>query len=385
MATIPGVRAAPAPMNFSWRPPILDEYIVREMAPPFLFATAAFLLFQFINIFFLSAEYIINAHASPFLLLRYIIFRVPIFTPFTFPFACLAATLLGVGRLAADNELQALRTSGARFLRIAAAPLALGIGMFAFSYYLNETIVPKSVEYSTRTFYQIVMHTQELPIVPQFFQKDDATGRVFYVGNVLPDHKTMKNVMIFENAINTPYRQVTNADTAVIQGGVLHLIGARIARFKATGEYDGGLSKKANIDVGLPLGETAEQFINAGSSDPYMSNTKQLSTQINAMQATGRGGLALETLKITLAQKLAGPFASFVAVLLAMPLAARLGKKGRTIGIALAILLMFVYYLMMSAFSALGRTNTIDPYLAAWLPNIVMLVTGGVLFYRVEH
>jgi lipopolysaccharide export system permease protein len=385
MATIPGVRAAPAPMHFSWRPPILDEYIVREMMPPFLFAIAAFLLFQFINLFFLSADYIINAHASPFLLLRYLIFRVPIFTPFAFPFACLTATLLGIGRLAADNELQALRTSGARFLRIAAAPLGLGVAAFAFSYYINETIVPKSIEYSTRTFYQIVYHTQELPIVPQFFRKDDATGRVFYVGDIMPDHKTMKNVMIFENAINSPYRQVTNADTAIIQGATLHLIHARIARFKATGEYDGGLSEKTEIDVGLPLGETADQFLNSSSSDPYMTNSKQLATQIKTMQAAGQGGSALDILKITLAQKLAAPFAAFIAVLLAMPLAASLGKKGRTIGIALSILLLFVYYLMMSAFAALGKNGALNPYFAAWLPNLIMLATGGVLFYRVEH
>jgi len=384
MATIPGVRAAPAPMNFAWRPPILDEYIFREMAPPFLFALAAFLLFQFINLFFLSADYIINAHASPFLLLRYLIFRVPIFTPFAFPFACLTATLLAIGRLAADNELQALRTSGARFLRIAAAPLALGFSMFAFSYYVNETVVPKSIELSTRTFYQIVMHTQELPIVPRFFQKDDTTGRVFYVGDVLPDHKTMKNVMIFQPAINSPYRQVTNADTAIIQGATLHLIRARVARFKPTGEIDGQIIR-ADVDVGLPLGETAEQFINANSSDPFMTNSKQLAAQVKSMQATGQGGAALDILKITLAQKLAAPFAAFIAVLIAMPLAARLGKKGRTIGIALSILLLFAYYILMSAFAALGKNGALDPYFAAWLPNLIMLTTGAVLFYRVEH
>ena len=385
MATIPGVRAAPAPIHFGWRPPILDAYIVRELAAPFLFAFGAFLMFWFINIFFLAADYIINAHASPFLLLRFLLFRIPQATPYAFPFSCLMATLLAVGRLAADNEISALRTSGVSFLRISRTPLVLGVAMFAFSYYVNETVAPKSVEMSTRTFYQIVMHTAELPIVPRFFRADESTGRVFYVGDVMPDHRTMKNVMIFEPAINSQYRQVTNADTAIIQGAYLHLIHARVTRFKATGEYDAGSIKKTDIDVGLPLGETPEQFLNANSSDPYTTNSKQLSAQIRSMQATGQGGTALDVLKITLAQKLAFPFASFVAVLIALPLAARLGKKGRTIGIALSILLLFVYYLMMSAFSALGKNAALNPYLAAWLPNLVMFTTGGYLFYRVEH
>jgi lipopolysaccharide export system permease protein len=384
VATLPGVRAAPAPLGWGWRPPILDTYLVRELVAPFAFAFSAFLMFWFINIFFLSADYIINAHASPFLVLRYVLFRVPIITPFAFPFACLTATLLAVGRLAADNEISALRTSGVAFVRIAATPLVLGIAMFGLDYYINETIAPKSVEFSTRTFYQIVMHTAQLPIVPHFFRTDESTGRVFYVGDVLPDHKTMKNVMIFQPAINSPYREVTNAETALVQGGSLHLVHARVARFKPTGEVDGQIIR-ADVDVGLPLGETSEQFLNSSSSDPYMTNSKELAARIRTMQLTGQGGAALDVLKITLAQKLAAPFAAFISVVIAMPLAARLGKKGRTIGIALSILLLFVYYLMMSAFAALGKNGALDPYFAAWLPNLVMLTTGAVLFYRVEH
>ncbi len=385
MATLPAVRVAPAPIGLNWRPPILDAYLVRELAPPFVFALAAFFLFWFINIFFISADYIINAGAPPFLLLRYLVFRMPQATPMAFPFSCLFATLLAMGRLSADNEITALRTSGISFRRICFTPVVLGLLMFLFSYWMNETIAPKSVEMSTRTFYQIVYKTSELPIVPQFFRKDDTTGRVFYVGDIMPDHKTMKNVMIFEPAVITPFRQVMNAQTAVIEGGTLHLYNARVTKFKATGELEGWALNK-DVTVGLPIGETADQFLNAQNSDAFMTNSKQLAGQIKALQVTGGGGgTALEILKITLAQKLALPFASFVAVLISLPLAAQLGKRGRVIGIALAILLLFGYYLMMSAFAALGKNGAVNPYLAAWIPNIVMGGVGLYLFRRVER
>jgi lipopolysaccharide export system permease protein len=370
-------------MRLSWRPPILDSYIARELVLPFALALAAFLLFWFINIFFLAADYIINAHAPAFLLLRFLVFRIPQCTPYAFPFSCLFAALLAMGRLSADNEITALRTSGVSFLRICVTPLLLGSLMFLFSYYINETVVPKSVELSTRTFYQIVYKTSELPIVPQFFRKDETTGRVFYVGDVLADHKTMKNVMIFEPAVVTPFRQVMNAQTAVIDGPTLRLHDARVTRFKVTGELDGESIQK-DIAVGLPVGETADQFLNASGSDAFMTNSKQLAGQIKALQATGAGGSALEILKITLAQKLAYPFASFVAVLISLPLAAQLGKRGRVIGFALAIVLLFGYYLLMSAFAALGKNGALNPYLAAWIPNIVMAGVGVYLFRRVE-
>lgn len=389
MATLPGVRAAPlAPLKLRLRIPILDAYILRELAPPFGFALATYLLFWFVNIFFLAADYIINAHAPVFLILRFLIFRVPQSTPLAFPFASLLGALLGFGRLAQDNEINAMRTSGVTFLRICRTPLLLGAGVFMFSYFINETVAPKTTELSTRTFYQIVYHTADLPIVPQFFRKDDATGRVFYVGNVAPDHHTLENVMIFEPATNSAFRQVTNAALAEVRGETLHLVDARVTRFKKTGEVDGDAIVK-DVDAALPVGETLDQFLNTTSNDAYTVDSKQLRAQIGAMQMTGQGGQALSVLKITLAQKLAFPFASFVAVLIALPLAAQIGKQGRSLGpalgIALSVLLLVVYYLMMSAFAALGKNDVFNPYLAAWLPNFIMGVVGFALFRRVEH
>ena len=104
MASMPGTRVAPiAPMETLPRLPLLDSYLMRELAGPFAFSLGAFLLFWFLNIFFLAADYIINAHAPFFLVLRFLIFRVPQSTPYAFPFACLFATLMAFGRLMADK------------------------------------------------------------------------------------------------------------------------------------------------------------------------------------------------------------------------------------------------------------------------------------------
>jgi lipopolysaccharide export LptBFGC system permease protein LptF len=96
-----------------------------------------------------------------------------------------------------DNEVTAMRTAGISVLRIALAPLVFGFVMFLIAYSMNEVIAPASVELSTRTFYQIVYHTDALPVEPQFFRKDNDTGNVFYVTQVAPDNKTMEDVQIF--------------------------------------------------------------------------------------------------------------------------------------------------------------------------------------------
>ena len=85
---------------------------------------------------------------------------------------------------------------------------------------------------------------------------DNATGRVFYA-NVMPDHRTMTDIMILEPSPNSPFRQVTTGQTAVIEGATLHLKDARVTRFKRTGEIHGFAIDKS-IDVRLPPGETPE-------------------------------------------------------------------------------------------------------------------------------
>lgn len=386
MASLQGVRApslAPTLPPQRWLP-LLDSYILKEMAAPFAFGLAAFLLFWFVNIFFLAADYVINQHAPIFLVLRFLIFRLPQSTPMAFPFACLFGTLLAFGRLTADNEIAALRTSGVSFKRIVRTPLIFGVAMFALSFWINERIAPVTTDLSTRTFYQIVYRTATLPIEPQMFRRDPDTGRVFYVGAVANDGKTMQNIMIFDPARNSNFRSVTTAYQGVIQGTSLLLTGATETRFKPDGEVDSVVTGD-NVTVGLPLGESAANFFSSASNDPYSMNTQQLAQQVKAMQATGSGGTSLGLLQITLAQKFAFPFASFIAILIALPLAVRFGKKGRTLGIALSVVVLFAYYAVSAIASAFGRNDVINPYLAAWLPNIVMGTVGGYMVVREER
>jgi lipopolysaccharide export system permease protein len=385
VASLPGTLAPPHPPL--WRLPratLMDSYIVNELVAPFLLSISAFLLFWFINIFFLAADYLINAHAPPLLILSFLLYRVPQCTPYAFPFACLFATLMGFGRLVADNEITVLRTSGISFFRICRLPLILGLCVFGLTYWINDTIEPHAVELSNRTFYQIVYKTSELPIIPQFFRKDDASGRLFYVGNVETDHHTLDDVMVFEGAVYSPFRQVMTAEHATIDGPTLALQAARVMRFTPDGTLN-EYSAARDVHVGLPAGETQDDFLNSAPTDTYTESSKQLAQQIKAMEINGQGGSALGNARISLAQRLSFPCASLISVILALPLSVRFGRKGRAIGVALAIVMFLLYYLMMSAFVALGKNGALDPNFAAWLPNIMMGAAGVTLFWQVEH
>jgi len=384
MATLTHRQPLPRVGSALLRLPILDSYLLREMFGPFLFAFGAFLLFWALNIFFLAADYIINQHAPFFLVLRFVVFRIPQAIPMAFPFGCLFAALLAMGRVMGDNEITAMRTAGIAVSRIVLAPFFFGVAMFLIAYGMNEWVAPVSVDLSTRTFYQIIYHTDALPVEPQFFRKDPDTGNTFYVGQVAPDNKTMMDVQIFKPAKYGPWNETLQAKTASVQGSTLMLHDVVDTRYN----YDGFLTNQQHVNkvsIGLPMGETASQFVSQVNNDPWTMSSKSLRTQVNALQAQGIGGTAMGMLQINLADKLAWPFSCIIGVLVAVPLALRFGKRGRMLGIALSIIAFFVYYLMVSAASAFGRNGAINPYLAAWLPNILMGTAGTVLLWLEEH
>lgn len=368
-----------------WRLPILDAYILREFAGPFAFGLGAVYVFWFANIFVLAADYLINKGAPPFLILRFLIARMPQATPMAFPFACLFGTLLAFGRFTADNEISALRTSGVSFLRICAAPIVLGAAMFLVAFGINEVIAPAAVDISTRTFYQIVYRTDTLPIEPHIFRSDPVTGRTFYIDSVSPDGKTMTGVEIFEPLRNGPFVDVTVAKSGTIEGGKLILKDAVQTRVLPNGNVQALAISSHDVEISLPLGDSGEKFLSQAYNDPYAMNSSRLRQQIAFRRQTGSGGEDLANLEITLAQKYALPFASFIAVLVALPLAVRFGKKGRTLGIALSVVVLFAYYILSAVGAAFGKNGALQPWLAVWLPNAIMAAGGGFLIFQEDH
>jgi lipopolysaccharide export LptBFGC system permease protein LptF len=195
----------------------------------------------------------------------------------------------------------------------------------------------------------------------------------------------MHNVMIFEQGHSSPYLDVTTARTAQIVNGQIVLQGAIQTRVLPNGTVQALTVSARDITVPLPLGDTGDKFLSQAYNDPYAMDAKRLADQIRFRKLTGAGGSDLAELEITLAQKYALPFASFIAVFIALPLAVRFGKKGRTLGIALSVVVFFIYYIFNAVGAAFGKNGAISPWLAAWLPNAIMAGTGIALIVKEDR
>ena len=71
-------------------------------------------------------------------------------------------------------------------------------------------------------------------------------------------------------------------------------------------------------------------------------------------------------------------------LLLGLPFAFQVGRRGSLYGIGVAILLIVVYWATMATFQALGLETILPPVLAAWAPNILYGLLGSYLLLYVR-
>ena len=104
----------------------------------------------------------------------------------------------------------------------------------------------------------------------------------------------------------------------------------------------------------------------------YLNNINRSSNKINK-----------NTVEIH--KKFALPIASIIFVLIGAPLGIRL--RGGNIGMSMAISLMFfiLYYILIVGSEQLADKNQLNPILSMWLPNIIVLIFGGIWIFNSKN
>jgi lipopolysaccharide export system permease protein len=96
-------------------------------------------------------------------------------------------------------------------------------------------------------------------------------------------------------------------------------------------------------------------------------------------------GLPVDELRVERHLKLAWPLSGLVTMLVGFPLAVRGGRRfGVAYNVAAGLAVGFAYWAVFAVSAASGKTGTLHPALAAWLPNGIFAVTGLALCSRRE-
>jgi len=81
-------------------------------------------------------------------------------------------------------------------------------------------------------------------------------------------------------------------------------------------------------------------------------------------------------------KKFAIPFACVVFALLGVPMAVTASRSGKGVSVSLAIFVYLIYYLFLVGGEKFADRGLVDPFLAMWSANIVLLILGIPMFLK---
>lgn len=356
---------------------ILDWYIFREVFKTFIFGICAFsAVFIGSGTLFRIAQYITEYGASLSAIAKIFVLSLPGVIIWTFPMSMLLACLLTIGRLSSSSEITAMKSCGISFYRIATPAIVLGAIVSVFAIAFNEHVVPWSNEaYSNVLNYEIkgnlAPQSQEHIIIKEI--KDGTIQRLIYARQYDADTNMMYGISMqaFEDG---HLSHVENAEYAKWQDNQWTMY-AGIIYDVSKGETHHTMHFNSQV---LPINESPNAIIRE-QKKPEELSMEELRAQIDIMKAQYVNTKKLET---ELYQRITVPMASLIFTLVAIPLGMQPNRNSSSRGFVISIIIIFIYYSLMTMAGAIAQSGAVDPMLAVWLPNIVGLIVGGWLMHR---
>jgi lipopolysaccharide export system permease protein len=325
------------------------------------------------------------------------LFYLPWVITLVMPVAMLLATMFSLGRLVGDNEITAIKASGISLYRVL-FPLyvfALFVGLLVMVF--AEIVVPganlqqKQIEeyvdsrrhgdFGVRYSFTLFSN-RERDRDNVFLANGD--GRIIYTKYYSARSRTAESVFI----INPAAPESGNG-----KGTGLARILSRIDADSMAWANNQWVLYNAVQRSFLENGVTVERFptlvasfVNRKPFDfarvslqPESMNFLQLRDYIQSIK--DKGGDASEWL-VDLYLKIAFPFVSLVIVFFGAPMVAGSVKRNKAASFGLALIISFVFYAFINIFQVLGRSQTVDPLIAAWISNMVFFILGIVMHIR---
>ncbi len=141
-------------------------YITQEFIFSFLVAFLFFFGIFFVNQLLLLAEDILTRNVPLGAVLRLILYSLPSIVALSFPFGALVGSLMAVGRLVGNNEIQAFQASGVPTGRIFAPIAALGLVLSLGSFVMNDYLLPLGTLNFGRLYRELLYANPELELEP---------------------------------------------------------------------------------------------------------------------------------------------------------------------------------------------------------------------------
>jgi lipopolysaccharide export system permease protein len=324
---------------------------------------------------------------------------IPFAWVFALPMGMLTATLLVFGRFSADQELTAVRASGISLVALINPVLWLSIFLCAVSAIVNLEVGPRCrVAFTTMRFnFGAQLSAAFLP-EGRFIT--DHPGVVLYVGQNRDGNLKDVMILMFDSQTNLERTVTAQRGKLVVHGSEKQV---EITLYEAKSIEANGVT---GVTQEFPLTMDLESPQKAALKPKIDDMTiRQLFKELRDMDRRMRLPVTLKNLPaeqlkerrsqlqeqrkdlvtpilFQIHRQVAFSFACFGFTLLGIPLGIRVQRRETNVGIAIALMLVAVYYSFILVGQALQHRPEYFPYFIVWIPNFLFQAIGAVLLWR---
>ena len=393
---------------------ILDRYLSRELITSAVFAVCTLSLVLVLGqIFKKLFEFVVDHNVPATFIITFIAYFLPLSLIFSIPWGVLTAVLLVFGRLSAGNELTAMRTAGLSIWRISRPILGLAVIFSVICLWINLYVAPRAQQNLKDAFFQVATNNPAAAFSGDQVITDFPSKKI-YVGS--KDGNKLENIHVFDlNNDNQPVR-VVFARTGSLETDLANkqiIMRLENSRFEQR-DYavPGDLTK---IRDGITMGDFAfpisleelyakkqgrrrvESFTYEELKDDLAKKREQLAKDKAqprnpdpAVQSALKRTIKIDTGTVAAAatelnKRFSYSLACLTFALIGIPLGITAHRQETSAGFGLSLIVAFTYFLIIIVVNTLREKAQLHPELLIWLPNVIFLVLGGVLFYRLSR
>ena len=341
---------------------------------------------------------VLAGQLAPEIFLHLIVLTVQYSICYTLPGGVLTGVLLVLGRMSADREITAIRSSGVSIAGISAPIFLFALIGTGLSLAVNFYFMPRAKVTYEQEFAEAVRSNPLSFIVPKTFIRD-FPNRIVFVGE--NKNLKLKDVWVWELDKQARATAVNHAERADLvyddKSNSLHLTGYNVTvetrdgqnpekfgeGFKGYTGHSEMLSQTLSLEkiTGVPKHKLKLEWL---TFDQLMAERQRLLQPDPKLSLAERDQQRI-IVQTVIQQKAAMAFSVLSFALIAIPLGIKVSRKETSANLGIALALAMGFYLLTIAIHGLEQKPAFRPDLLMWLPNLGFQALGISMFRKSDR
>lgn len=381
----------------------LDRYILSESFPTLIFSLLLYSSLSILSMTLPRVRWIVGVPLQE--LFAWLMLQYPVAISQTLPLALLLAVLLTFGQLTSQREILAIRAGGIPTHRLTYGFIILGIVAALLGLALAQWVLPRTnarvaglwwemTGNGSSGLWRLVERELQLDEYSLYFEKAGSNNEMYNVrlaawqgkqlsvifaeeGRFLEDGLELSNYQLnildlaidfttHDDAINPE----DNRDATMVLSELL-----RADNRSSNPEHSLKITTSESQD------ELIARYDNGGFED-----SRSLRAIYKDIHSTTHSPKERLQARILFQRKLAEPFANFVLLLVAVPLALIFGHN-RMVAFGLSLVITLIWYISLTVGQLIAQAGAVPPWLGLWSGNILLAALGLylLLWRRLRH